>query len=152
MFRMRFPLQLALTGFCLWANAAVAQALPAAAGYVASVAGEAFLTNQANTSEAVLGQAIIEGMTLHTGERAGLAVIFGDGTVMSFGSNSEFELDHYRFAPASEAFRLAARFNRGTLSLVTGAISRLAPEALSLETPQGRVQVHAGHALLKVAE
>lgn len=151
MFRMRFPLHL-VAGICLWASATVAQALPASAGYVASVAGEAFLSHRGKFIEVVLGQAIIEGMTLHTGEQGGLAVILDDGTVMSFGPNSELELERYRFVPASEAFRLAVRFKRGTLSLVTGAISRLDPEALSLETPQGRVRVHAGHVLVKVVE
>lgn len=152
MFHMRFSLHLALTGICLWTCTAVAQTLPASVGYVANIAGETFLTHRGNTSRAVLGQALVEGMTLHTGERGGLAVILDDGTIMSFGPNSELELEHYRFAPASEAFRLDARFNRGTLSLVTGAISRLDPEALSLKTPQGRVRMHAGHALLKVVE
>lgn len=152
MFHTRRSLHLALAGLCGWTCAAVAQGLPASAGYVANVAGEAFLSHRGHTASAVLGQAIVEGMTLHTGKSGGLAVILDDGTVLSFGPDSEFELERYRFAPASEAFRLEARFNRGTLSLVTGAISRLDPEAISLQTPQGRVRMHAGHALLKVVD
>lgn len=142
---------LALLAACLYVGCSMAQPLPPSAGYVAKVVGAAFVTRLGRTTPAALGQTIVEGMTLRTGAAGGLAVILDDGTLMSFGPHSELRLDRYRFAPASERFGLNAHFSRGTLSLATGALARLDPEAIRLTTPHGRIEVHAGHALLKVA-
>lgn len=109
------------------------------------------MTRLGRTNPAAIGQAVVEGMTLRTGAAGGLAVVLDDGTVISFGPHSEFRLDSYRFAPASENFRLEATFRQGTLSLIAGALARLDPRAINLKTPQGRIEMHAGHALLKVA-
>ncbi len=137
---------------CLGAKGAEARLLPKSAGYVANVVGEAYVTRLGNTNALAEGQAIVEGMTLHTGASGGLAVMLEDGTLMALGPNSRFTLEHYRFQPASETFLLRAGFHLGTLSLTGGAMARLDPGAISLTTPQGRVDVHGGHALLKVAE
>ena len=143
-------LRLAFAGLCLLPAALMAEPLPEPAGHVARVAGEAFVTSRGITSAALPGQAVIEGMTLHTGDKGGLAVIFDDGTVMAFGPDSELRLARYRFVPAAGAFALEARLERGTLSVESGAIARLDPDAISLQTPDAHVRVHAGHALLKV--
>ena len=147
---LRDLFHLTLAGLCLWPVALMAEPLPEPAGHVARVTGEAFVTSRGFTSVALPGQAVIEGMTLHTGAKGGLAVIFEDGTAMSFGPDSELQLTRYRFMPASTTFALEAHFQRGTLSVMSGAIARLDPDAISLETPDRRVQLHAGHALLKV--
>lgn len=149
---LRFLPSLALVIACLGMEAVAAQMLPRTAGYVARVIGEAYVTSLDNTNLAAVGQAIVEGMTLHTGAAGGLAVILEDGTVLSFGPNSRFTLEEYRFLPASETFRMSARIRRGTLSLEPGSIARLDPNAISLTTPHGRIAVHAGHVLLKVIE
>jgi hypothetical protein len=65
--------------------------------------------------------------------------------------DSELHLERYRFTPANGAFALEARFERGTLSIESGAITRLDPDAINLQTPDARVRVRAGHALLKVS-
>lgn len=148
---LRDLFRLAVAGLCLWPVALVAQPLPEPAGYISRVSGEALVTSRGITSELLPGQAVIEGMTLHSGPGGGLAVIFEDGTVMSFGPDSELHLERYRFTPANGAFALEARFERGTLSIESGAITRLDPDAINLRTPDARVRVRAGHALLKVS-
>ena len=51
----------------------------------------------------------------------------GDGSVLSFGPDSELTLDDYRFAPASDELRLRATLNRGTLNLIAGDGSARSP-------------------------
>lgn len=142
---------LAFLAACLYAGSGLTQPLPASVGHVATVSGEAFVTRLGRTNPAAVGQAVVEGMTLRTGAAGGLAVILDDGTVMAFGPHSELRLDRYRFLPGRESFALNAHFSQGTLSLVTGTLSRLDPQAVRLTTPHGRIDVHTGHALLKVA-
>ena len=148
---LRSLLALALMAFLGLAPAS-AEPFPESAGHVARIVGEAHVSRLGNTNPAVVGQAVVEGMTLHTGVGGGLAVIFLDGTVMSLGPLSRLTLDHYDFRPASETFRMNASFRQGTLSLTTGSMARLDPSAVSLTTPQGHVTVQGGHALLKVSE
>lgn len=131
---------------------AVADVLPAPSGHVARVTGAAYVSSRGYTNAAKVGQAIVPGVSLSTGEGGELGVIFSDGSVLSFGPHSELTLDDYRFAPAADELRLNARLRRGTLSLLTGDIARLAPGAVALDTPEGRVRVHGGHILMRVAE
>ncbi|MNJ69951.1 hypothetical protein D3C77_663610 [compost metagenome] len=79
-------------------------------------------------------------------------MILSDGSVLSFGPHSELVLDDYRFAPAEDQLRLDARLQRGTLNLLAGDIARLAPGAIAVDTPDGRVRLHGGQMLLKVVE
>lgn len=148
----RFLLRSLVVVPVLWLAQAAASGLPEPSGHVARVAGAAYISSRGYTNAARVGQAIVPGVALSTGEGGELGVILSDGSVLSFGPHSELLLDDYRFAPATDELRLHARLQRGTLNLRTGDIARLAPGAVTLDTPDGAVHVHGGHVLLKVVE
>ncbi|AKN25444.1 FecR domain-containing protein [Stutzerimonas stutzeri] len=143
-----------MRAFCtlagVWLVPAFGSTLPEPVGHVARVEGAAFVSSRGHTNAAKVGQAIIPGVALSTGAEGGLGVIMGDGSVLSFGPDSELTLDDYRFAPASDELRLRATLNRGTLNLIAGDMARLDPQAIAVETPEGRVGVRGGQVLLKV--
>ena len=105
--------------------------------------GAAFVSSRGHTNAAKVGQAIIPALPEYRC-RGWAGVIMGDGSVLSFGLDSELTLDDYRFAPASDELRLRATLNRGTLSLIAGDMARLDPQAIAVETPEGRVGVRGG--------
>jgi hypothetical protein len=121
-------------------------------GYIMKVQGKATVTSRGQTIDARVGQAVIVGATLRTGNEGSLGVTLSDNTVMSFGPNSEFTLDEYSFEPAHEELRLSARISRGTLNFISGVIAKLKPEAVELNTPTGTIGVRGTHFLVKVAE
>ncbi|WP_312257447.1 FecR domain-containing protein [Stutzerimonas nitrititolerans] len=133
-----------------WIAPALAENLPEPVGHVARVEGAAYISSRGYTNAAKVGQAIVPGVALSTGAEGALGVILGDGSVLSFGPHSELTLDDYRFAPAADELRLRATLNRGTLNLITGDMARLDPQAVAVETPEGRVGVRGGQVLMKV--
>ena len=128
-----------MRAFCslaaVWLVPAFGSTLPEPVGHVARVEGAAFVSSRGHTNAAKVGQAIIPGVALSTGAEGGLGVIMGDGSVLSFGPDSELTLDDYRFAPASDELRLRATLNRGTLNLIAGDMARLDPQAIAALTP-----------------
>lgn len=141
------PLLLALAAV---PGAALPAALPEPAGRVTTLRGEAWLQGRGPESAVHHGQAILPGMLLRTGARAGVGVLLSDGTRLGLGPHSEFVLDDYRFDPARGEFRLAASLSRGSLSLTSGSIGRLDPRGIRLNTPDGQVRVRDAQALLRV--
>ncbi len=134
----------------VWIAPASAENLPEPVGHVARVEGAAYISSRGYTNAAKVGQAIVPGVALSTGAEGALGVILGDGSVLSFGPHSELTLDDYRFAPAADELRLRATLNRGTLNLITGDMARLDPQAVAVQTPEGRVGVRGGQVLMKV--
>lgn len=131
----------------LLSGPALAENLPEPIGHVARVEGAAYISSRGYTNAAKVGQAIVPGVALSTGAEGALGVILGDGSVLSFGPHSELTLDDYRFAPAADELRLRATLKRGTLNLIAGDMAHLDPQAISVETPDGRIGVRGGQVL-----
>ncbi len=144
-----------LRAFCMaaavWIAPANAENLPEPVGHVARVEGAAYISSRGYTNAAKVGQAIVPGVALSTGAEGALGVILGDGSVLAFGPHSELTLDDYRFAPALDELRLRATLNRGTLNLIAGDMARLDPQAIAVNTPDGRIGVRGGQVLMKVS-
>src|SRR5271168_77598 len=50
-------------------------------------------------------------------------------------SNSQIELKHFVFKPAAEQYGFILRLAYGTLEYISGLTEKLAPDAMSIETP-----------------
>lgn len=129
-----------------------AQPLSEPIGYIMTLHGEVTVSSRGQTIEAAIGQAVIVGSILRTGDGGSVGVTLTDNSQLSFGPHSEFTVDDYRFEPARDALWLKARLTRGTLNYVAGTISLLAPDAVVLRTPGGVLGVRGGQVLVKVGE
>lgn len=143
---------LLIAGLLILPLVSQAQALAEPIGYIMKVQGEATVTSRGQTIDARAGQAVVLGAVLRTGAQGSMGITLSDNTVMSFGPNSEFTLEEYRFEPAREELRLSARISRGTLNFISGVIAKLKPEAVELKTPTGTIGVRGTHFLVKVGE
>lgn len=138
------------------AMALACAAAPAAAqetgaiGYVMKVSGEAAVVSDGKSIPAAVGTPVMLGSTLRTGPGGALGVTLKDNTVMSFGPNSELQVDEFLFAPARNELKLTARITRGTLNFISGMIAKLRPEAVQVQTPTGTIGVRGTHFLVKV--
>ncbi|TVR79761.1 MAG: hypothetical protein EA405_12100, partial [Rhodospirillales bacterium] len=75
----------------------------------------------------------------HVGAAAGLRL--SDGTVLSIGGDSRVILDEAVFDPAGSAGSLVLNLLEGVLVTVSGAIAKLAPDAMVIETPVAAIAV-----------
>lgn len=135
--------------------AALCGLAPAAAepvGFVKTASGRAEVLTGGRAVAAQPGTPVQEGSVLRTGPGSALGVTFRDNTVMSFGPDTELTVDEYLYQPAQGRGKLGARMGKGTLNYVSGAIARLQPEAVKVNTPTGTIGVRGTQFLLKVEE
>ena len=78
---------------------------------------------------------VYESDLVQTGGDGELGITFRDDTRISLGPNSRIELKHFVFKPAAEQYGFILRLAFGTLEYISGLTVKLAPDAMSIETP-----------------
>jgi hypothetical protein len=117
------------------ATALSARAADAPIGFVKNLSGSVTVTHGATTGAAALAMPVYENDWLQTGGDGALGVTFRDNTRISLGPNSRIELKHFVFQPAAEQYGFILRLAYGTLEYISGLTVKLAPDAMSIETP-----------------
>jgi hypothetical protein len=119
----------------LCATGLSARAEEAPVGYVKTLSGTATVTHGGIATAAALAMPVYEHDRLETGGNGELGVTFRDNTRISLGPDSRIELKHYVFKPASEEYGFLLRLAYGTIEYISGLTEKLAPDAMSIETP-----------------
>jgi hypothetical protein len=114
---------------------------PAAAGYVKTVSGSAFIVRQDTTIAAKAGAPIFATDGLRTGPDGAVGVTLKDDTRLSLGPASEVRIDRYVYAPGQGGFGMVLKFLRGAAVYVSGRMAKLAPDSIRLEAPSAIVGV-----------
>jgi hypothetical protein len=112
-----------------------ARAEEAPVGYVKTLSGTATVTHGGIATAAALAMPVYEHDRLETAGNGELGVTFRDNTRISLGPDSRIELKHYVFKPASEEYGFLLRLAYGTMEYISGLTEKLAPDAMSIETP-----------------
>ncbi len=138
--------------FCLFwvmtTTAAMAQGT--VAGSVKNVEGSAHLIRSGQTLEAEPNLLVYEQDVIKTGKSGSIGIILKDNTVLSFGPNSELKIKMFVFQPKEKDFGLSLKMLKGTASLISGTIGRVAPESVEVETPNAMLAIKGTHLLIKV--
>ena len=142
------PYALFLVGCLLLAVPALAA--DTAAGSVKNVSGPAFIVRDGQELPAQEGMRLFEGDGLRTGSDATMGVILRDDTVLSFGPDTEARLSQFLFNPRDQEYGLSLRVMQGTAAYLSGAIGRLSPESIQVETPDALLGVKGTHFLVEV--
>lgn len=129
-----------------------AQVAPSAIGYVKTVTGEAWVNTAGQRALAQPGVAIQIGSQIKTTSDATLGITMKDGTLLSFGPNTDFTVDEYLYAPASDDLKFSSRLAKGTMNYVSGVIAKLRPNAVTVKTPTGIIGVRGTQFVAKVEE
>ena len=142
----------ALAALLAPASQAGASEESATIGVVKTVQGEAWVATQGVQAVATPGTRLTRGSVVRTGASGAIGMTLKDGTILALGADSELVLDDFRYAPASGAFGLVIGMVRGTLEFVSGAIARLRPESVRVQTPSATLGVRGTHFLVKVEQ
>lgn len=123
------------------------------AGVVKTVRGQAWIERGERSEAAAPGTRVHAGSVIRTGDGdSAVGVALKDDTLISLGPGAELRLDEFRFAPASGALALVVRIARGSLEFVSGAIARLRPEAVLVNTPTASLGVRGTRFLVRIDE
>jgi hypothetical protein len=104
-------------------------------GFIKTLSGTATVTHGNATSAAALAVPVYENDLVQTGGDGELGITFRDNTRISLGPSSRIELKHFVFKPAAEQYGFLLRLAFGTLEYISGLTEKLAPDAMSIETP-----------------
>lgn len=133
-------------------NATLSLAGPPTAGFVKTLEGSGQILRGDQSRAAAIGDVLLVGDTLTTGEASALGIMLEDDTTLSLGPNSRLELTDFAFSPKDELFSVMIRLLKGSFAYVSGVVGRLAPDKVRIETPDAVIAIHGTHFVVKVEE
>ncbi len=119
-------------------------------GLVKTIAGSAVIERNGKAFKAEINMKLLKGDAVRTGPDGKIGLIFEDDTVISMGSNSKIVIEQFLFQPAEKKLSFLARILQGTVSFLSGQLTKLAPDLVHIETPQATVGMRGTHLLIKV--
>ncbi len=118
-------------------------------GYVKTLQGTAQLVTGSTAQPLKAGMPLRLGQVLKTANPGSVGVTLSDNTQLSVGPDTELTLDEYLFAPAKGDLKLGLKLAKGSMYFVSGVISKLRPDAVSIKTPTGLIGVRGTQFLVR---
>ncbi len=118
--------------------------------FITTVSGEVFLVSDQSALQAVPNMKVFQGDTIKTGVAGSVGLIFDDDTVASLGPDSEIAVEKFLFNPVDNELSFVTKLLKGTFCFITGQIAKLAPKAVTFETPDATLGVRGTKFLVKI--
>jgi hypothetical protein len=120
-------------------------------GTVRTLAGTATVRSPADGAArpAAVAMPIREHDRVETGADGRIGLTFRDNTRVALGPNSSLDLARFDFAPAQRRYGFILRLGYGTLEYLSGLTAKLAPDAMSIETPGSTIAVRGTRLLIR---
>jgi hypothetical protein len=134
------------------APAVAAQTEDQTIGVVKTLSGSATLTRNGVAEPIHTGTLLRKRDRIETGSDGSVGVTFRDNTRIALGPRSRVDLERFVLKPADKQYGFVLRLTRGTLEYISGIIGKLAPEAISIETPTSTIGVRGTRLLARVKE
>jgi len=119
-------------------------------GSVKTFRPEASVLRQGSDQPLAVGTEIFRGDTVVTRSEGAVGITFIDGTVLSLGPETRFVLDDFVFRPAERDVSFVSQVMQGTATFLSGAIGRIAPEAVKIRTPTAVLGLRGTKILVEV--
>lgn len=104
-------------------------------GQIKKVTGSASIGRDGQHLAATPGQAVYQGDVLETGPDGSVGIALADNSLFSAGPSSELALPEFKFDTNTSRGSMLASLRKGTLNVVSGAITHTTPGAMSIRTP-----------------
>lgn len=138
----------AVAGVAMIAGAAMAAG--PRIGQIKTASGQAVIVRDNARLPAKPGDAVYAKDVVQTGDNSSIGISFIDNSVFSAGPNSEIALEQFQFNTTTGGSMLA-NLSRGTLSVVSGDITKKSPGALKIKTPSAILAVRGTTFAVEVA-
>jgi hypothetical protein len=110
-------------------------------GQVKAVAGEATIVRNGARLSAKPGDPVYPSDLIETGADGAIGITLADNSVLSNGPSSQLEMQVFRFNVSTLQGSMQARLQKGSLSIVSGNITRTSPGAMKIVTPTATLAV-----------
>jgi hypothetical protein len=110
-------------------------------GSVKALKGEAFILRATDKIPAETGMMVFQQDVIQTSKASSVGIIFRDNSIISVGPESVLTLSNYVFEPKNQKFPVLMKMPKGTFVYISGAIGKLSPDSIKLETPSSIISV-----------
>ena len=121
-------------------------------GTIKKLNGAATVVRGNGEQKVTLGAAIFMKDVLKTDNTGSLGITFRDNTMISIGPNTVYTIDEYVFKPSEQKLAFVSKISKGTLNFVSGKLTKLAPDAVKLKTPEATIGFRGTRCLIKVED
>jgi hypothetical protein len=147
---LRWPrLPLAVLTATLVALTFPAAAPAADAGQIKIARGAAWIERGGVRQPAQVGTKILERDVIATGPDGSLGITFLDDSLLSIGPSSALVIERFTFDPTTQRGGFESTLRSGTLSAVSGRLTRQSPDAMKVRTPAAILGVRGTEFLVR---
>lgn len=104
-------------------------------GKVKKLAGSVIIERAGKQQPASPGMGIEIADVIRTGAASSVGLTTSDNALVSLGPNSALTVTQYAFNPTTHEGRMDAALAKGSLSMVSGKLTRQSPESVKITTP-----------------
>ncbi len=120
------------------------------AGKIFRLEGSAVIVRQGKELDGRVNAKVYPSDEIKTGPDSLVELILLDGSSLHLGPDSSLDLIHYKFSLMEDKPSFIARMAKGIFVYISGAISKLHPEAVKFDTPDGTVAIRGTKLVLQV--
>ncbi len=119
-------------------------------GALKNVSGDVQIKRGESFIEAHPGLQLMNTDLLITRGKGYAGVIFTDGTTVTIGPDTEFNINNYKFEPDHGNYDFSMYLKKGSAVYNSGKIGKLSPDSVILSTPRATVGIRGTRFILKV--
>jgi hypothetical protein len=119
-------------------------------GFLKSVSGDVQIKRGESFVAAHPGVQLMNTDLLVSGGKGYAGIIFTDGTTLTIGPDTEFNINNYIFEPDNNIYDFSMYLKKGSAVYNSGKIGKLSPGSVKLSTPRATVGVRGTRFIIKV--
>lgn len=119
-------------------------------GIIKTLDGDAAVFRGEQKIASVIGMAVFQGDIIETSPSGTVGILFHDDSIISLGPDSKLDMKDFVFELKDEKFAVLMKMLKGTFVYISGAIGRLSPNSVKLETPSSIIGTRGTKILIEV--
>lgn len=110
-------------------------------GKVKGTRGIVSIMRDGKTKPAFPNDKIYLSDTILTGSNGAIGILLEDNTLISIGPIGRLAMKKFKFSPAKNEYEMRLQMSQGTFVYQSGLLGKLAPHAVTLDTPVGPISM-----------
>jgi hypothetical protein len=120
------------------------------AGLLKSVSGDVTIQRGDTLIAAHQGGQLVSHDIIISKANAYAGIIFIDGTMITIGPDTQFNINSYQFKPDVKEYAFSMYLKKGSAIYNSGKIGRLSPESVNLSTPSASIGIRGTRFIMEV--
>jgi hypothetical protein len=118
-------------------------------GIVKSLNGKVYIKRQNKIFNLTVGYLLRKGDIIITKKKSSVGITFDDGSRLSLGENSIFNINRYIFQPSKNKFDINLKLLKGKALFNSGKVGEMAPESVKFNIPEGVIGIRGTEFLVE---